>query len=221
MEGRYIAGAALLLVGVGIALDVAGQWDFDSVARTWWPLILIAVAVVQLATKTYHPIGTTLLLGAGLFFLLDNTNTIPDLWSRYLFPLGLVLVGVMLLVPRARPTRPKTTTSDRLQRTAILGGFEDRVSAKPFRGASLSAFMGGGKFDLRESELPPEGAELRVSVFMGGLEILVPTTWPIEVSATPILGGVDNKTSREAVPSGAPVLRVRASAFMGGIEIKN
>lgn len=41
----------------------------------------------------------------------------------------------------------------------------------------------------------------------------------VEVTALPILGGVDNRADSPEDPS-APVLEIRAIAIMGGVDIK-
>ena len=44
---RTVLGAGLLIVGGGILLDRAGLIDFGSIASTWWPMLIIAVGVLQ------------------------------------------------------------------------------------------------------------------------------------------------------------------------------
>ena len=55
---------------------------------------------------------------------------------------------------------------------------------------------------------------------MGGFEILVPTTWSVDVEVTPFMGGYDDKTQPPASANG-PRLRIRGFVMMGGLDVKN
>ena len=84
-----------------------------------------------------------------------------------------VLAGVSAGAPLGPPPdiEPATTV------TAFLGGFEREIASQAFQRAELTAFMGGGKLDLRDAVLAPAGAVIDVFSVMGGFEIIVPDTW--------------------------------------------
>jgi predicted membrane protein len=231
MRGRLIAGLLLLLVGTGLILDLQGYIHFGDLISKGWPLVLVVVGLVHLATRTRRPFGGLLLILIGAFFLLKNFGYLPKAWGAYFGALVLIFIGLVLLFsPRRRhghwPGRGPNTWSqsdsseERIHRSAVVGGFDERVHSRPFRGGSVDAFMGGGKIDLRDAELPPEGADLEANATLGGIEVIVPTSWRVEVSGSPFLGGIDNRTARPADPN-APVLRVKANAFLGGVDVKN
>jgi hypothetical protein len=79
--------------------------------------------------------------------------------------------------------------------TAILGGFERRVSAPDFRGGEITAIMGGCALDLREASLATE-AVINVFAIWGGITIKVPPDWTVILHGTPVMGGFTEKTAR-------------------------
>ena len=82
-----------------------------------------------------------------------------------------------------------------------MGGFERRVTSHEFRGGDITAFMGGGKLDLREAM--PAGGQAVINIFamMGGFEIIVPETWRVDLEVTPLMGGIEDKSRASANPA--------------------
>jgi predicted membrane protein len=83
--------------------------------------------------------------------------------------------------------------------------------------------LGGVELDLRDSLLL-SAATLEVTAVMGGVEVRVPSHWQVEVSGTPVLGGIEyrleeNKSETVAISPDAPILHINATAVLGGIEI--
>ncbi len=78
--------------------------------------------------------------------------------------------------------------------------------------------MGGLLLDLRDAELPPQGIDIDVDVFMGEAKILLPPGVGADVDCSAFMGEVSDK-ARPALP-GAPIIRVRGSSFMGSIIVQ-
>ena len=224
MSSRTVFGVLLIAVGLGLVLDRTGQWDFGAVLSMWWPLILILIAGVQLATRSAPPVASLLLLGVGVVFQSRQLGWLPsDIWS-YIWPLLLVVIGVWLIAGRSfRPFR-QLTTGDRLDSFVAFGGANPRSDSSSFQGGSVTALFGGNEVDLRGAHLAADGAKLDVTVMFGGAEIIVPSDWRVRMTGLPILGGWDNKT----VPSGGersvdelPVCEINCFVAFGGIEVHN
>ncbi len=81
-----------------------------------------------------------------------------------------------------------------------------------------TAFMGGIQLDLTDAAVAP-GAYLVLRAVMGGIDVVVPSGWRVEVMGRSVMGGVANLTDPDALGQDAPVLLVDALAVMGGIEI--
>jgi len=101
-----------------------------------------------------------------------------------------------------------------------MGGFDRKITSKEFQNGEITAFMGGGKLDLREAAPAGGQAVLNVFALMGGFEIIVPETWSLSLEVMPFMGGIEDKTRTPANPS-APRLVLRGFVMMGGVDIKN
>lgn len=78
--------------------------------------------------------------------------------------------------------------------------------------------MGGIELDLVDAAVAP-GAYLVLRAFMGGIDVVVPSGWRVEVMGRSVMGGVANLTDPDSLGDDTPVLLVDALAVMGGIEI--
>ncbi|NJP68507.1 DUF1707 SHOCT-like domain-containing protein [Streptomyces spiramenti] len=83
--------------------------------------------------------------------------------------------------------------------------------------------MGGVKVDFTQAELTQPLVVVDVHGDIGGVTIVVPTTWRVELVHTESgLGGVTNKTAKVPPPEGpAPVLRATCSGGIGGVTIRH
>ena len=101
--------------------------------------------------------------------------------SGALWPLAITALGVKLVMDTIRPGTPlypgarSWGAPGGSNLFAIMGETKRSINEHPFRGGSLTAFMGGCHLDLRQATIPPgEEAAIEVFAMMGGLEIWVP-----------------------------------------------
>jgi hypothetical protein len=81
------------------------------------------------------------------------------------------------------------------------------------------AFMGGIELHLDSADLSP-GAYLTLRAVMGGIDVIVPSHWRVEVMGRAVMGGIGNLTDPDSATGDVPVLLVDAFAVMGGIRIR-
>ncbi|WP_313166870.1 LiaI-LiaF-like domain-containing protein [Massilia oculi] len=223
----------LLVIGMGLLflLDNLGFVDMHR-AFSFWPMLFVIVGTVKLCDTRTHG-GTLLgagLVGVGILLMLDRMDIIDFSW-RTIWPLVLIGLGGFLVAKALRSKRAlghgvamvdgapvDVGVGEVLDITAILGGYERRVTTQNFRGGEITAVMGGCELDMRGASIQGE-AVINVFAFWGGVTIKCPPDWAIVLHGTPILGGFEEKTI--APPDNSKRLVIRGYAIMGGVEIRN
>ena len=221
VTGQLITGLVLAALGVLFTLDNLEIVQARDILR-YWPVVLLLVGVSQIlqARSSAGMIGGSIWILVGGVLLGERLNLISNVFRFW--PLFLVGVGSYVIWQSFnRREAPLGDRSDRVSAVAVLGGVDRRVISTTFQGGDVTAFMGGGKLDLRDATMPP-GAEAIVDVttMMGGFEIRVPEHWNVFVEIVPFMGGYEDKTAHPTDPS-APRLRIRGFVMMGGVEIRN
>jgi hypothetical protein len=217
---RLVLGLIIIALGILFTLDNLHVLVARNFLR-FWPIVFVAIGAAQVAEARTHARvvggGLWILFGGGL--LARQAGLLPgSIWEYW--PLVLVVLGAYVVLQ----SLGKSGAGDRpdgpvISAIAILSGLNRKVTAE-FHGADLTAFMGGGKLDLRDATLEGGKAVLDVFAMMGGFEILIPETWNVRNEVIPFMGGVDDKTKVNADPS-APVVIIRGFVMWGGIDIKN
>jgi predicted membrane protein len=221
ITGQLITGLVVAALGVLFTLDNLEMVRARDILR-YWPVVLLIVGISQImqSRSSSGMIGGSIWILLGGVLLGERLNLISNVF-RY-WPLLLVAVGTYVVWQsfNRRELQP-SERSDRVSSVAVLGGVDRQVISANFQGGDVTAFMGGGKLDLREATMPPD-AEVVVDVttMMGGFEIRVPETWNVIVDIVPFMGGYEDKTKHPTEPS-APRLRIRGFVMMGGVEIRN
>jgi predicted membrane protein len=224
--GAILVGLILIAVGALVLLANMNILPFDVDLAHWWPLILVVLGLIHLwNNRNIFDFSGMFLILLGVVFLMATLDKISwsDIW-RY-WPAVLILLGVSIVFKRspvALPGSGRGTASSApdVRVTNILAGTDRRIDSQEFKGGDVSNILGGTKLDLLQAKLAPGDWLLTVSTVLGGIEILVPRDWRIEVLPTNMLGGVDDHT-RQAPAAGGGKLVIKASALLGGIEIKN
>jgi hypothetical protein len=221
LTSQLFAGVLLAALGVLFTLDNLQFIRAREVLR-YWPAIFVAIGISQLAQARSigSMVGGSIWIVFGSLLLGERLHLISS--GLRFWPLLLVAVGVWIVVRSVTAAGPSGTvdSSARLSALAVLGGVDRRVTSSGFQGADITAFMGGGKLDLREATVAGAEAVVDILAVMGGFEIIAPPTWHVIVDVVPLMGGYEDKTHHPADPS-APRLRLRGFVMMGGLEVHN
>lgn len=96
-QNRVILGIALVILGALFVLDRVGVLPFNPFFEGWWTMFLIVPGIYYM-TRQGVQVGNALLLGLGVFFLLDAQG-----WNmtEYILPGVLVLVGAALILKKS------------------------------------------------------------------------------------------------------------------------
>lgn len=225
--GAILLGIVLIAIGTLVLLANLGILPFELDLHHWWPLILIFLGVAHLYNNRniFDFSGLFLILLGGIFLLatLDRICW-GDVWRFW--PAVLILLGIAIIfrrhpVPLALSGHAASGRNDSTVQVAnILSGTDRRIISQEFKGGDVHNILGGTKIDLLEAKLAGGDWLLTVSTILGGVEILVPRDWRIEVHPTTMLGGVDDRTRQNPAAGGGKLI-IKASALLGGVDIKN
>jgi hypothetical protein len=140
--------------------------------------------------------------------------------KRILFGLALVSASGMAAAFVVRRRVPAFGDEDDAEFSVVaaMDGAVFEARSPMLVEARATAFMGGVQINLVEAELSP-GAHLTLRAVMGGIDVVVPSHWRVEVMGRAVMGGIGNLTEPDADSRDAPVLLIDALAVMGGIEI--
>jgi hypothetical protein len=223
--GRLLLGLSVVAVGVLFLLDSAGVLDAGRAINRWWPLLILVAGLLTLAERPPAMLRGALLTAAGAFLLLLTNDVVHENAWDYVWPGAIIVAGVAIVARwsgRAIALPSGAAPGDVVRSTALFAGPKLTSASQTFRGGWLTAVFGGVTLDLRNARPAPEGASINATVAFGGIEILVPRGWRIDVRSTPIFGGVDDKTDHSVPPAqDAPTLRIDAVAVFGGVDVKH
>ena len=232
-------GLAVIAFGLLFLLDNLYIIDRRAVMH-YWPVLVVIFGLVKFADadSRHERMVFGLIAAAGAVLTLNRLGYGYFFNARTLWPVLLILLGIGVIhkalrkrdSPHGVPLKDQPETGGRADAgaradtdgvvdiTAILGGFQRRISTPDFRGGDVSAIMGDCVLDLRESSIVGD-AELNVFAVMGGVTIRCPPDWTIILKGVPILGGFEQKTA--PAPDTNKRLTVRGYAIMGGVEVCN
>jgi predicted membrane protein len=228
ISARLVVGIVIVCIGVLLLADNLGWFNARYVLRSLWPLALVAVGVTMVRSPDHRRSRSWgwVLITVGAWIFLDRIGWIHvSLWH-------LILPGLLLFVggslvwraingpPQAKPISSVDDHVEFVRSFALMSGCELRPVSRPFRGADLTAVMGGIKLDLAATRMEGDSATVEVFAFWGGIEIYVPPDWTVTSKVTTLLGGfVDKRRPTSVVPT--KTLVVQGMVVMGGIEVKN
>jgi hypothetical protein len=235
---RLIVGIIIILLGGSLLADNLGWFDARHVLHSLWPLALCAVGVVMVRNPQHRRSRGWgwVLITVGFWIFADKIGWIHVSLGQLLLPGLLLFVGGVLVFrslsapPGAADAVKSSATSDGVpppgdhaeyvRSFAMLSGCELRPVSRPFRGADLSAIMGGIKLDLTNARMEGDTATVEVFAFWGGVEIFVPPDWTVTSEVTTLLAGfIDKRRPTSVVPT--KTLIVKGMVVMSGVEIKN
>ncbi len=242
ISGGLSVGLFMIALGTIWLLDTQGYIRARDYYGYFWSAVMIIVGLEVLGSGKEKGFGA-FLFGLGLLKLAGDLGYIPfRLGAKTIWPLLIIMVGLLILFNRTRgagaigmkrlgsvhdallnATRRESDSNETFQHAAILGGVEQQVTTKNFKGGRVTAILGGIELDLRDADIAGESAELEVAAVLGGAEIRIPNTWALEVRANAFLGGISDETrmAPTQTPSTAKRLIVKGAVVLGGLEFKN
>jgi len=220
---QALFGLMVIVVGVLFTLDNLEIINAREYLR-FWPAGLVAIGLLKL----YHAarggqgwMGGLFFVSIGVWWLIEGIVYIR-IDGRQILPLFLVFLGGYMVWRGFGGQRPGPLSDghSNFSALAIMGGVMRRSNSQTFRGADLTAVMGGCEIDLRSASIAP-GTDAVIDVFAlwGGIDIKVPEDWSVSTRVIPIMGGIEDKTHQPPTPDKRLV--IRGMLVMGGCSVKN
>lgn len=233
MKGRYFFGIILIILGAGFLLEQLDIIYFGDIISLYWPSILILIGLSGLFDKKSSKFGNLIVIIVGIMLQVNKLDIIDiNLWS-FFFPILLILIGLKVVFSKNMnfsnsvsvnigsdfKSNKNIILDDTIDEFAMLGGISTNNQSQQFKGGKVTAILGGVEIDLRAAKLNNGEGFLDITTIMGGVEVLVPNEWRVEVKGTPILGGWSNKAKNNTNPD-APLLKIKCFTMFGGMEVK-
>ena len=134
--------------------------------------------------------------------------------------IGMIAAAFAALSLKRRLNPTLDEGADEITAVAIFGPLAFHSTSKAFRGGEVECWYGGGVIDLRDAELAPEGATLRVRAIFGGGQILVPASWKV-VSRVTGLGGIQDIRAAQGHAAIDPELVIEGMLIAGGFAVSS
>ena len=224
-QGRIFSGLVIIAIGVIFLLANMDKLDFGDFISIYWPMILIVIGISHLLTSGFQNAGVGLfLIAIGAFFQLNNLGVLGGRVWTYFWPLLIIAAGLWIIFkprPQGFGEKAPEIKQDDLGAFVIFSGLKRRFESDKFQGGKATAMFGGLELDLTQTKLKDNQATVELTAILGGIDLFVPREWKVIVDSSAILGGVDDKHRATPATTVQPTLYVKATAILGGIDIKN
>jgi predicted membrane protein len=217
-RGRLLVGFVLIVLGVLFLLDQNDILDSGDLIADWWPIVFVVAGLLYVSFSPRHIMVPAVLVIIGLALLARSLDFVPDWLQTVFWPVVLVAIGLWVIFGSGLGSNT-VQRGDRVNSLVAFFGRKIVNQSQQFGGGSIFTVFGGTEVDLRQARPVPEGAAIDVVVAFGGVEIVVPEGWRVEVKGIPLFGGWSNKTKGGLVGIDAPLLSIEALVAFGGLDI--
>ena len=103
--------------------------------------------------------------------------------------------------------------------TTFFGRSDNQIASQQFRGGWVFAVFGRSDIDLRRATIADEGARIRIIIGFGGVRLLVPEDWDVNVQTRAAFGDAASKRVAPTSPVGQ--LTLTGLSLFSGVEIRS
>jgi hypothetical protein len=129
------------------------------------------------------------------------------------------LDGLVADLPAAAATAGSAVAGPPSWHVSPIGGLRIRGPWRMDRHVIVVSLVGGARLDLSQAQLAAPQVMLTKVSLVGGTKVTVPPGIRVEASGFSLIGGTRIDAGPQPGP-GAPIVRIRAFALVGGIRIR-
>lgn len=191
-DGGLIFGIIIICIGLLLFLKKAGIFYPDWILS--WPMILIAVGVISLIKSEFKSFFGAIMMAVGGYFLLSNELGFNLGIDRFIFPIGLILLGIYLVTKKKRENQILSDVQEKLKLRSQSK--TETTSASDAESQSETFNSGQSTFQSFSAGSGTSGA-----------------TFNDSINIDAILSGVNKRVMTKNMRS------AKLTAFMGGVEL--
>lgn len=226
--GIILVIAGLLLMGFNTGIL---PYEYKHIIFSW-PMILIAIGLMNLFSRDSVFSGFVLLL-IGTFFILPDLFFLPDNFHHNFWPVILIIIGLVMIAKRTifqnhLSFRNRAANASEINNengyiviNNVFGGGKHKAPPTEFRGGKIANIFGGTSLDLTQATLAKGSNILEIDCIFGGVDIIVPSDWSVSVRVSSVMGGFSDKRTGFKNAAGDRELIIKGSAIFGGGELKS
>ncbi|SFO56479.1 hypothetical protein SAMN04488519_108128 [Algoriphagus ornithinivorans] len=192
-DGGLVFGFVIL--GIGLLLLLRKLGIFYPGWLLSWPMILIVIGTVVLIKHKFESFFGSIMLGFGLYFLLEREFGFDFGIENYIFPVALILLGLYLITQKQKEKR-------------ILDNVQEQIRNKSFKSSSGSSFSSS---DVEDAQVESDKDDYGTSATgMGGVSGI---SYSDRVNIDAIFSGVNKRVLSKNFQGG------KLTAAFGGIDL--
>lgn len=236
---KFVFGALVIIAG-GLLL----AFNMNLLPESYrpivfsWQSLLIALGIINVSNREGRVFGL-ILMAVGIFFMIPLIHGFPFNFAAAFWPVLLIFAGMLIIFKRSVTGRCREKIHEKIHKhggpaggfkledgfieeSNILSGNKRIIDPVEFKGGKISNIFGGTEIDLTRTTLAPGKNVLEISCIFGGVVLIIPADWNIQISIDTIAGGfADKRRYVNPAPDPDRVLVIKGSAVFGGGEIKS
>lgn len=210
--GLYILG-----IGIGLAGNSLGFWDFRLFFPGWWTFFIIIPCLISIIHNGFDDISTLGLI-IGILLLLGAQPEIGYNVRKLVLPILFIYMGLRIIFKNPFKNNSNLSSNNNIEFSAFFNTCNYQIVNENFPGGNLTSVFGGLKLDIQHAIINEDIVINATSTF-AGIDIFVPKGINVKIKNIPIFGGVSNRASQNSV-SLAPTIYINSTCMFGGITIK-
>lgn len=245
-NNAIVTGVIIIIIGCIFALynmEII-PWEVKSFIISW-QMLLIAIGIISISRGNGKTSGW-IMISIGVFFIIPRLlRLIPSLsmleidFAHKFWPAILILVGLIIIISGSKRSLrifPNEHTEcshntkesfpkdgpDYINYDHIFSGGKHSIYNNNLKGGNINIAFGGALLDLRNSTLSNDPVPvINIIVVFGGINILAPEDWKIEVNKRSIFGGFEDNRYVKLSNDPNKRLIINVNSIFGGGNIKS